>query len=317
MLSIRNVNKSFGQQDVAQNVSFDIEAGEIVALLGASGCGKSTLLKMIAGLIQPDSGHVFLNGIDITNVLPEQRKIAMMFQDFALFPHLSVINNIAFGLRRHGIKKQKAHEIACTWLSKMDLLGKEQHKIWQLSGGEQQRVALARALAVQPKALLLDEPFSSLDTHLKAQLQSLVFSQSKEQNIPTLLVTHDKTEALLHADSIVVMSYGKVVQKDKPVVLINQPVNAQVAQLLGCDNVFAEQYIPQAAIVVDDEHGAVAEVIKIDYLVEGVVIHLNWQNKKLVLRLSMQQWLNLQEYVSIHHYLKIQIDQSLCILFKD
>lgn len=317
MLSIRNVNKSFGQQDVAQNVSFDIEAGEIVALLGASGCGKSTLLKMIAGLIQPDSGHVFLNGIDITNVLPEQRKIAMMFQDFALFPHLSVINNIAFGLRRHGIKKQKAHEIACTWLSKMDLLGKEQHKIWQLSGGEQQRVALARALAVQPKALLLDEPFSSLDTHLKAQLQSLVFSQSKEQNIPTLLVTHDKTEALLHADSIVVMSYGKVVQKDKPVVLINQPVNAQVAQLLGCDNVFAEQYIPQAAIVVDDEHGAVAEVIKIDYLVEGVVIHLNWQNKELVLRLSMQQWLNLQEYVSIHHYLKIQIDQSLCILFKD
>ncbi len=315
MLSIQNLHKAFGQQTVANSIDLDIGNGEIVALLGASGCGKSTLLKMVAGLEAPDCGQIFFDEKNITHLKPEQRHFALMFQDFALFPHLNVLENVAFGLRRQGMSKADSHRLAEEMLLSVGLESKSLVKTWQLSGGEQQRVALARALVIQPKALLLDEPFSSLDTHLKAQLQALVFGSSQARSLPTLLVTHDKTEALLYADKIAIMQEGRIVQLGQGDELINHPINFAVAKLMGCDNVFADEYIPQLALSLDWDRGDEVPIVKVDILPEGVCLTLKWRDKTLRWRLSIQDWHQLQSYTAKSNVIKIMVNQSLCVPF--
>lgn len=200
MLELQCLSKSWqprqGQaRALLQGINLRVQVGETVAILGPSGVGKSTLLKIVAGLEQPDSGRVLLDGTDITALPPERRGFALMFQDFALFPHLNVQDNVAFGLREKGLSKNLARAQACALLQDFGLRSLVTAKVWQLSGGEQQRVALARALITQPRVLLLDEPFSALDEANALRLRTEFRQRIASAGMAALLVTHDELEA--------------------------------------------------------------------------------------------------------------------------
>jgi len=203
MLELRHIHQSYGQQPLLQDVNLQVSAGEIVALLGPSGSGKSTLLRVVAGLQKPEAGSVWFDGVDITDSAPEQRGFALMFQDFALFPHLNVQDNVAFGLVEQRFHKRDARAQAVHMLEVFGLGALAQRKVWSLSGGEQQRVALARALITRPRALLLDEPFSALDADLRVTLRDEFSTRIRASGMATLLVTHDETEARVMADRAV------------------------------------------------------------------------------------------------------------------
>lgn len=195
MLELRHLHKRFGERIVADDVTLSVAAGETVALLGPSGSGKSTLLKIVAGLETADQGSVWFEGQDLSVLPPERRGFALMFQDFALFPHLNVLDNVAFGLIEQRVAKAQARERAREMLGRFGLASHAAHKVWLLSGGEQQRVALARALITAPRALLLDEPFSALDAELRVALRDEFSQRIQEAGMATLLVTHDEAEA--------------------------------------------------------------------------------------------------------------------------
>jgi ABC-type Fe3+/spermidine/putrescine transport system ATPase subunit len=208
MLEIRHIDQHYAERPLLQNASLQVSAGEIVALLGPSGSGKSTLLKIVAGLQVPDAGRVWWDGRDITDVPPERRGFALMFQDFALFPHLSVLDNVAFGLIEQRLGRRDAQAQAAQMLTVFGLADLARRRVWDLSGGEQQRVALARALITQPQALLLDEPFSALDADLRVALRDEFRTRIKTAGMPTLLVTHDEQEARAMADRAVRLKDG-------------------------------------------------------------------------------------------------------------
>jgi ABC-type Fe3+/spermidine/putrescine transport system ATPase subunit len=195
MLELRDIAKQWDHRPLLAGVHLRVAAGETVALLGASGSGKSTLLKIAAGLETPERGGVWFDGEDITARPPEQRRFALMFQDFALFPHLNVRDNVAFGLVEQGARKADARERALHMLQRFGLGGHAMARVWTLSGGEQQRVALARALITQPRALLLDEPFSALDADLRQRLRTEFRERITEAGMTAILVTHDAQEA--------------------------------------------------------------------------------------------------------------------------
>lgn len=195
MLELRGITKQWDHRPLLDGVSLRVAAGETVALLGASGSGKSTLLKIVAGLEAPERGSVWFDGVDITQRPPERRGFALMFQDFALFPHLNVQDNVAFGLVEQGVPRGAAREQARTLLQRFGLGAHATARVWTLSGGEQQRVALARALITSPRALLLDEPFSALDAALREQLRTEFRERIIEAGMTAILVTHDEQEA--------------------------------------------------------------------------------------------------------------------------
>ncbi len=195
MLELKNISKRYENRFLADKLSLSVSRGEIVALLGASGAGKSTLLKIVAGLEQADTGQVFFDQQDISQLPPEKRHFALMFQDFALFPHLNVLDNVAFGLIEQKLSKKAAREQALAMLERFNLATHATDKVTTLSGGEQQRVALARALITQPKALLLDEPFSALDAELRQSLREEFKQHITSMGVTTILVTHDESEA--------------------------------------------------------------------------------------------------------------------------
>ena len=195
MLELKNIGKDWQARVLLRGVNLSVAPGETVAILGSSGSGKSTLLKMVAGLEPLDAGRVLWDGHDITTLAPERRRFALMFQDFALFPHLDVQDNVAFGLVEQGVRKDEARVQACSMLARFGLDTFARERVTRLSGGEQQRVALARALITQPRVLLLDEPFSALDTELRLQLRDEFRQRIAEFTMATLLVTHDEAEA--------------------------------------------------------------------------------------------------------------------------
>lgn len=257
MLQLKNINKRFGSKTVAQDINLNVEAGEILAVLGRSGCGKSTLLKTIVGLVRPDSGEVWLNGDNITDMPSEKRNISLMFQDYALLPHLTALDNVGFGLKMRRLPKAEIEEQSMQALRDIGLEHEAQRKPESLSGGEQQRLALARALITRPSLLLLDEAFSSLDTHLRHHLRTLTAERIRSQNIPAILVTHSAEEACTMADTIAIMHEGRILQHGTPETLIRRPVNAQAALLLGLANTGDTRYIPQHAIRFDPNGTAV------------------------------------------------------------
>jgi ABC-type Fe3+/spermidine/putrescine transport system ATPase subunit len=210
MLEIRQISQNYGARVLLQDVNLYIAAGEIVALLGQSGSGKSTLLSIVAGLQAPLAGSVWFGGQDITQWPPERRRFALMFQDFALFPHLNVLDNVAFGLLEQRQDKCQARAQAQAMLDLFGLSAQAQQKTWQLSGGEQQRVALARALVTHPRALLLDEPFSALDADLRTSLRDEFRTRIQGAGMPTLLVTHDASEARAMAHRAVRLVNGRL-----------------------------------------------------------------------------------------------------------
>ena len=210
MLELRHIHKQLGSRALLRDLSLRIAAGEIVALLGPSGCGKSTLLKMVAGLEPADQGSVWFNGQDITQQPPERRGFALMFQDFALFPHLNVLDNVAFGLVEQRLPRAEARQQARAMLGRFGLAAQAQQQVWTLSGGEQQRVALARALITAPRALLLDEPFSALDAELRQSLRDEFRQHIAAAGMATLLVTHDEQEARAMASRAVRLQDGQL-----------------------------------------------------------------------------------------------------------
>jgi putrescine transport system ATP-binding protein len=246
-LLIRNLVKDFDGVRAVNDVSVAINKGEIFALLGSSGCGKSTLLRMLAGFETPTSGDIILAGQDIVSVPPYQRPINMMFQSYALFPHLSVWDNIAFGLRRDGLPKDEIAARVEKMLALVQLSEYGKRKPHQLSGGQQQRVALARSLAKRPQLLLLDEPLGALDKKLRERTQMELVSIIEEVGVTCVMVTHDQDEAMSMATRIAVMSQGRILQVGAPEEIYETPNCRFVADFIGSVNLFNGS-------VIEDEH---------------------------------------------------------------
>ena len=232
-VEISNVSKNYGSVVAVRNVTLAIKRGEFLTLLGPSGCGKTTLLNMIAGFEVPTAGTISINGRDVTKVPPHLRDTGMVFQNYALFPHMSVFDNVAFGLRMRKMDKQTiAHDVAAA-LDMVKLTSMGERRISQLSGGQQQRVALARAIVFGPSVLLLDEPLSALDKNLRTQMQFELKDLHQKTGLTTVFVTHDQGEALSMSDRIVVMTKGEIQQISPPLELYRRPVNGFVASFIG------------------------------------------------------------------------------------
>jgi len=235
-LSLDGVYKQFGDNVVVDNFNLDVQKGEFVSFLGPSGCGKTTTLRMVAGFEIPSSGRITLDGQDITNMAPNQRNVGMIFQAYALFPNMTVVQNIGFGLR---IRKLKPADIKTRVDEMLSLVNLEKHANkypYQLSGGQQQRVSLARALAIRPEVLLLDEPLSALDAKIRVSLRSEIRAIQKRLGITAIFVTHDQEEALSISDRIVVMNVGVIEQVGTPFEIYNFPKTQFVANFVGSLN---------------------------------------------------------------------------------
>lgn len=238
LLRIEGVAKTFGTFRAVDGVSLDIQAGEFFALLGPSGCGKTTLLRMLAGFEAPDEGRILLGGKDIAHALPHERPINMMFQNYALFPHLTVRDNIAFGLRRAGMARADIATRVAEMVALVKLDGLEKRKPDQLSGGQRQRVALARALARGPQLLLLDEPLAALDKKLRENTQGELMELQRRLGMTFIIVTHDQEEAMTMADRIGVMNAGRLAQVAGPRELYEAPRSRWIAEFVGDINLF-------------------------------------------------------------------------------
>jgi len=241
LLRIDAVVKKFGMFRAVDRLSLDIRAGEFFALLGPSGCGKTTLLRMLAGFETPDEGRILLDGKDIAQVLPHQRPVNMMFQNYALFPHLSVRDNIAFGLKRAGMAGAEINARVAEMVALVKLEGLEKRKPDQLSGGQKQRVALARSLARRPRLLLLDEPLAALDKKLRESTQFELVELQRRLGMTFVIVTHDQEEAMTVADRIGVMDAGRLEQVATPRQLYEEPASRWVAEFVGDVNIFEGQ----------------------------------------------------------------------------
>jgi len=240
-MRLAGISKMLGGRIIVEDLDLDVHKGELVCLLGPSGCGKTTTLRMIGGFLEPDTGRLTINGVDHTYSRPERRPTAMVFQNYALWPHMSVTKNIAFGLRVRKLSNAKIAE-KVDWA--LDLLGLQHHKDSmpaRISGGEQQRVALARALVLEPEVLLMDEPLSNLDAKLRDTMRDEIRSIQQKVAITTVFVTHDQDEALATSDRIVVMSVGNIEQVGTPESIYEHPANQFVANFIGRANIFDGQ----------------------------------------------------------------------------
>ncbi len=233
IISIENVTKSFGAVQALRETSLDIEANEFFALLGPSGCGKTTLLRMLAGFEEPTTGRIIIDGEDMSRVPPNKRPVNMVFQSYAVFPHMSVADNVGYGLKVTGVARSEINRAVAEALDQVGLGGFSARKPDQLSGGQRQRVALARALVKRPKVMLLDEPLSALDAKLREAMQMELAKLQLDVGITFVIVTHDQDEALSMADRIAVMSAGEVQQVGDPADIYESPANRFVADFIG------------------------------------------------------------------------------------
>jgi ABC-type Fe3+/spermidine/putrescine transport system ATPase subunit len=243
IVSLENITKRYGTTTVIDGLSLSMKSGEFVTLLGPSGCGKSTTLKIIAGLEQPDFGRVSLDRKDVTRLPASQRGIGVVFQSLALFPHLSVKQNVAFGLRMRGIPSADVQRRTCDALELVQLGAFADKAPAQLSGGQQQRVALARAFVIEPAVMLLDEPLSALDRNLREAMQVEIRALTRRLGITTIFVTHDQAEALVVSDRIAVMNHGAIEQIDEAPALFRRPRTAFVADFMGVSNLLEARFV--------------------------------------------------------------------------
>ncbi|AYC31048.1 polyamine ABC transporter ATP-binding protein [Pseudomonas cavernae] len=246
LVKIDRVSKQFDETLAVDNVSLTINKGEIFALLGGSGSGKSTLLRMLAGFERPSEGRIFLDGQDISNMPPYERPINMMFQSYALFPHMSVADNIAFGLKQDKMAKEEVDARVAEMLKLVQMSQYARRKPHQLSGGQRQRVALARSLAKSPKLLLLDEPMGALDKKLRSQMQLELVEIIERVGVTCVMVTHDQEEAMTMAQRIAIMHLGCIEQIGSPVDIYETPISRQVCEFIGNVNLFDGQIVEDA-----------------------------------------------------------------------
>ena len=239
-LSLNNIEKKFGTFQALKDVNLDIKSGEFICLLGGSGCGKTTLLRIVAGLETQTSGEMLLDGSDLSKVNCHERNVGMVFQSLALFPHLNVGENIAYGLEVRGVAKAERKTKAMELLEVVGLSGLFDRPSSALSGGQRQRVAIARALAIRPELFLMDEPFSALDAGLREHLQIEVKKLQRKLGVTTMFVTHDQNEAMSIADRIVILNEGRVEQAGTPTEVYAQPQTRFVADFMGTNNIFTD-----------------------------------------------------------------------------
>lgn len=257
-LSVQHATKAYGQQTVFADIQLDIEEGSLVTLLGPSGCGKSTLLRAIAGLAPLDQGEIWLDGRNVTQVSPQHRQIAMVFQSYALFPNMTVFDNIAFGLKMQKLSKQTIINKVAKVLELVELTDFAGRYPHQLSGGQSQRVALARSLVVEPKLLLLDEPLSALDARIRKHLREQIRAIQQELKLTTIFVTHDQEESFTISDRVILMHQGKMVQDNVPEQVYLSPVNQFAAGFIGNYNI-----LNKAQVVQISGHTAQGETVAI------------------------------------------------------
>jgi ABC-type Fe3+/spermidine/putrescine transport system ATPase subunit len=248
-LQVHNIYKQFGKTIALDEVSFDLQEGQILSVLGPSGCGKSTLLHIIAGLELPDDGSVAWKGKDLAPIPPHERKFGLMFQEFALFPHMNVAENVSFGLRMQAMDRAAIDARTAEVLDLVGLPGFEQRNVDKLSGGERQRVALARSLAPQPRLLMLDEPFGALDRALRERLMLQLPEILRKMNQTAIYVTHDQEEAFAVAGKVIIMQAGKIVQIGTPEQIYCDPASLFVAQFLGLSNLLPVESVDQQGFI--------------------------------------------------------------------
>ncbi|MDO9087452.1 MAG: ABC transporter ATP-binding protein [Anaerolineaceae bacterium] len=267
MLSVKNIFKNYEKQPLLCGVSFDVQQGETVCLLGRSGSGKSTILRIIAGIEEPKSGSVFWDTQDLKDVPVHKRQFGFMFQDYALFPHKNVYENVAFGLRMQNLENKDIYDRVQDVLSKVKMEKFSHRLVADLSGGEQQRVALARALAPEPRLLMLDEPLGALDRTLREQLMDELRLLLHETKIPAIYVTHDQEEAFTIGDRLILLNAGKIVQDASPFVVYKKPANSWVSEFLGLTNLINGKILTLDPLVVQTIFG---EIVVITELPENI-----------------------------------------------
>lgn len=266
-IKIDNVTKKFNDLIAVDDLSFQVEKGEFLCILGPSGCGKTTALAMIGGFLRPNTGKLFLDGEDITNLPPEKRHVSTVFQSYALFPHMTVIQNTIYGLKFQGYSKKEALIKGEEYLDIVGLRNEKRKMVTQLSGGQQQRVALARSLIINPKVLLLDEPLSNLDAKLRIRMRDEIKDIQKRFNITMIFVTHDQEEALSMADRVLIMNKGKLEQIGTPKEVYNNPKTKFVLDFIGSSNVIHHgdenfQFVRPERITIDKNKGDMEGVIE-------------------------------------------------------
>jgi len=237
-LVLKNVTKAFGKSVVIDNLDLTIKRGTMVTLLGPSGCGKTTILRLVAGLENPTSGQIFIDGENVTKSSIQNRDICIVFQSYALFPHMSIGDNVGYGLRMQNVSKEERKKRVKEALELVDLAGFEDRYVDQISGGQQQRVALARALVLKPKVLLFDEPLSNLDANLRRAMREKIRELQQSLGITSLYVTHDQTEAFAVSDEVIVMNKGKIMQKAPAKDLYQRPNSLFLANFMGESSIF-------------------------------------------------------------------------------
>lgn len=266
-LSLKNISKKYKDKEILKNISFDIKEGELVCILGPSGCGKTTLLNIIGGFVSDFSGDVLLSDENINNIPPEKRKIATVFQSYGLFTHKNVIDNVSYGLKLLKIDKHMRKKRARDMLEKVGLAGYEKKKIKELSGGEQQRVAIARSMVLNPKLLLLDEPLSNLDVHLRDVMRKEIKRIQKQFGVTMIIVTHDQEDAFKLADRVIVINEGHIEQIGTPEELYKEPKNNFISSFIGENNIIDENLVirPEEISIKLDSSGE-GKVVDVTYL---------------------------------------------------
>ena len=272
IINIEHLSKSFGDKKVLDDINLYVRRGEFLTLLGPSGCGKTTLLRMIAGFLQPDEGVITLDGKDIAGLPPHMRPLNTVFQRYALFPHLDVYDNIAFGLKLKKTPEDEIDKRVRRVLKLVAMSDYEDRDVETLSGGQQQRIAIARAIVNQPKVLLLDEPLAALDLKMRKDMQIELKEMHKKLGITFIYVTHDQEEALTLSDTIVVINEGKIQQIGSPIDIYNEPVNAFVADFIGESNILKGRMMRDRRVVfIKHEFDCVDEGFGEDVPVDVVV----------------------------------------------
>ncbi|PID66899.1 MAG: ABC transporter ATP-binding protein [Gammaproteobacteria bacterium] len=332
-LVLKNVTKAFGKTVVIDNLDLTIERGTMTTLLGPSGCGKTTILRLVSGLETPTSGQIFIDGEDVTKTSIQNRDICIVFQSYALFPHMSIADNVGYGLKMLGVAKEERQQQVEEALTLVDLAGFGSRYVDQISGGQQQRVALARALVLKPKVLLFDEPLSNLDANLRRSMRETIRELQQQFNITSMYVTHDQSEAFAVSDTVVVMKSGKIMQKGRPEELYRKPASLFMANFMGDANIFDTTYkdgkldtfgyqiTPDAITIADKAEGEYklgirpeainllhegeaaqrCSIKRIVYMGEAYEVSVEWHGQELLLQLNASQFnptMDKQAYLS-------------------
>lgn len=301
-LSLKNISKKYKDKEILKNISFDIKEGELVCILGPSGCGKTTLLNIIGGFVSDFSGDVLLSDENINNIPPEKREIATVFQSYGLFTHKNVIDNVSYGLKLLKIDKNMRGKRAKEMLEKVGLAGYEKKKIKELSGGEQQRVAIARSMVLNPKLLLLDEPLSNLDVHLRDVMRKEIKRIQKQFGVTMIIVTHDQEDAFKLADRVIVINEGHIEQIGTPEELYKEPKNNFISSFIGENNIIDENLVirPEEISIKLDSSGE-GKVVDVTYLGATVeyLVETPDRNTLKVLTMSTAERFNIGDKVLV------------------